>query len=98
MSTGRALQRDCYDQIHSQYHLEAQIACNVPRQVGATYQALWTKVKQNAALRKAGKTKKRYKGLDTASKYISPTITYNSHRDYSLKEEAQVSLLTLQGV
>ena len=75
MSSGRALQRDCYDEIRAQYHLPAQMACNVPRQVGATYQALWTKVKHNAALRKAGKTKKRYQGLDTAPKYVSPTIT-----------------------
>jgi IS605 OrfB family transposase len=73
------------------------MACNVPRQVGATYTTLWTKVKQNAALRKAGKTKKRYKGLDQPPKYVSPTLTYNYHRDYSLKEDARVSILTLQG-
>jgi hypothetical protein len=36
------------------------MACSVPRQVGATYQALWTKVKaHSAAARAAGKTKKR---------------------------------------
>ncbi len=97
MSSGRVLQRDCYDEIRVQYHLPAQMACNVPRQVGATYKALWTKVMQNAALRKAGKTKKRYKGLDQPPKYVSPTLTYNYHRDYSLKEDAQVSILTLQG-
>src|SRR5712671_5423937 len=55
------------------------------------------KVKQNAAQRKAGKTKKRYKGLDKAPKYVSPTLTYNYHRDYSLKPAQQVSILTLQG-
>ena len=97
MSSGRVLQQDCYDEIRVQYHLPAQMACNVPRQVGATYKALWTKVMQNAALRKAGKTKKRYKGLDQPPKYVSPTLTYNYHRDYSLKEDAQVSILTLQG-
>ena len=32
------------------YGLPAQMACNVPRQVGATYKVLWAKVKQNAAL------------------------------------------------
>ena len=48
------------------------MACNVPRQVGATYKVLWRSVKQNAALRAAGKTKKRYKGLDTPPKYVSP--------------------------
>src|SRR5579864_667572 len=97
MSSARALQRDCYAQIRLQYHLPAQMACNVARQVGATYKTLWTKVKQNASARKAGQTKKRYKGLDQPPKYISPTLTYNSHRDYSLKPEQQVSILTLDG-
>jgi putative transposase len=97
MSNQRALQRDCYAELRLKYGLPAQMACNVPRQVGATYKVLWTKVNQNAALRAAGKTKKRYKGLDTPPKYVSPTLTYNYHRDYSLKEDAQVSLLTLDG-
>jgi putative transposase len=48
MSSGRALQRDCYDKIRLVYKLPAQMACNVPRQVGATYKVLWTKVRQNA--------------------------------------------------
>jgi putative transposase len=97
MSNQRALQRENYDEIRGKYGLPAQMACNVPRQVGATYKALWTKVRQNAAHRKAGQTKKRYKGLDQALKYVSPTLTYNYHRDYSLKEDSQVSILTLEG-
>ncbi len=97
MSSGRALQRECYDDIRVKYGLPAQMACNVPRQVGATYKTLWTKVKHNAADRRAGKTKKLYKGLDKPPKYVSPTLTYNYHRDYSLKEDGQVSLLTLDG-
>ena len=104
MSSARALQRDCYAQIRLQYHLPAQMACNVPRQVGATYKTLWTKVKQNAAARKAGVTKKRYKGLDQAPKYLSPTLTYNYKYDYSFKSLPapqagfqQVSVLTLSG-
>ena len=97
ISSGRALQRDCYDEIRMLYHLPSQMACNVPRQVGATYKTLWTKVRQNAALRAAGQTKKRYKGLDKAPKYISPTLTYNYKYDYSLKEHQQVSVLTLSG-
>jgi putative transposase len=97
MSSGRALQRDCYDDIRLKFGLPAQMACNVPRQVGATYKTGWTKLKQNVAARKAGKTKKRYKGLDTAPKYGSPTLTYNYHRDYSPKPDNQVSILTLQG-
>src|SRR6266571_9000392 len=97
MSSGRALQRECYDDIRAEFGLPAQMACNVPRQVGATYKALWTKVKQNAAARKAGHTKKRYKGLDTPPRYISPTLTYNYKYDYSFKEHQQVSVLTLDG-
>src|SRR5437588_9628511 len=85
MSQQQALQRATYDDIRLKYHLPAQMACNVPRQVGATYKVLWTKVKQNAALRKTGQTKKRYKGLDNPPKYVSPTLTYNYQRDYSFK-------------
>jgi len=96
-SSGRVLQHDCYDEIRTRYKLPAQMACNVPRQVGATYKALWSKVKQNAALRKAGKTKKRYKGLDQAPKYVSPTLTYSYQRDYSFKADQQVSILSLNG-
>jgi putative transposase len=91
------LQRECYDQIRRLFHLPAQMACNVPRQVGATYKGLWTKLKQNAQARAAGKTKRRYKGLDAAPKFVSPTLTYNYHRDYGLKEDQHVSILTLSG-
>src|SRR6266581_1699541 len=97
MSNQRALQRACYAEIRLKYGLPAQMACNVPRQVGATYKVLWTKAKQNAALRAAGIPAKRYKGLDTPPKYASSTLTYNYHRDYSLKPDNQVSLLTLDG-
>src|ERR1051326_624967 len=64
MSNKVKLQEGTYDEIRACFHLPSQMACSVPRQVGATYKTLWKKVKQNAALRKAGKTKKRYKGLD----------------------------------
>jgi putative transposase len=97
MRSARALQRDCYDEIRAKFGLPAQMACNVPRQVGATYTALWTKVKQNAAARQAGHTKKRYKGLDHPPKYLSPTLTYNYKYDYSFKAHQQVSVLTLEG-
>jgi putative transposase len=91
------LQKETYSDVRATYHLPAQMACNVPRQVGATYKVLWTKVRRNAAARKAGLTKKRYKGLDQPPTYASPTLTYNYHRDYSLKPEQQVSILTLSG-
>jgi putative transposase len=96
-SNGKRLQAHNYDQIRAEFGLPAQMACNVPRQVGATYKGLWTKVKKNAEARRKGYTKKRYKGLDKPPHYVSPTLTYNYHRDYSLKEGQQVSILTLAG-
>lgn len=73
------------------------MSCSVPRQVGATYKALWTKVKNNTIARSAGLTKKRYKGLDEAPRYVSPTLDYHLGHDYSFKKHSQVSLLTLEG-
>ncbi len=97
MSNKVRLQDGTYTQIRTRYHVPAQMACSVPRQVGATYKALWTKVKQNAAQRKAGITKKRYKGLDQPPKYVSPTLTYQLGHDYTFKTEQRVSILTLDG-
>jgi putative transposase len=97
MSNQIGLQEATYLDIRARFGLPAQLACNVPRQVGATYKTLWTKVKANTAARAAGHTKKRYKGLDAAPKYISPTLTYNLQRDYSFKTDQQVSILTLEG-
>jgi putative transposase len=97
MSNRVALQDGTYDDVRSSFHLPSQMACSVPRQVGATYKGLWTKVKQNAAHRKAGQTHKRYKGLDKPAKYVSPTLTYQYKKDYSFKAEQQVSILTLAG-
>ncbi len=97
MSNAVSLQDGTYQEICVRFHLPSQMACSVPRQVGATYKGLWTKVKQNAALRKAGKTRKRYKGLDNAPKYTSPTLTYQYGKDYSFKKEQHVSILTLEG-
>src|SRR5436190_663944 len=97
MSNRVALQDGTYDEIRARFHLPSQMACSVPRQVGASYKALWRKVKQNAELRKVGKTKKRYKGLDQAPKYVSPTLTYQHRKDYSFKIQQQVSVLTLEG-
>src|SRR6266481_7327836 len=85
MSNKVFLQDGTYDEVRARFHLPSQMACSVPRQVGATYKTLWTKVKQNAAARKAGQTKKRYKGLDQPPKYVSPTLTYNYKYDYSFK-------------
>src|SRR6266702_4090932 len=57
-----AIQDGTYYEIRARYGLPAQMACSVSRQVGASYKTLWSKAKQNAAMRKAGQTKKRYKG------------------------------------
>ena len=97
MSNKVALQDGTYDAIRARFHLPSQMACSVPRQVGATYKGLWTKVKKNAEARSSGRTKKRYRGLDQAPKYISPTVTYQYTKDYSFKSLEQVSVLTLEG-
>ncbi len=97
MSNKVGLQDGTYAELRARFKIPAQMACSIPRQVGATYKALWTKVKQNAAARLAGHTKKRYKGLDQSPKYVSPTLTYQLGHDYSFKREQRVSILTLQG-
>src|SRR6266571_3206006 len=97
LSNAEHLQQGVYREIRARFKLPSQMACNVPRQVAATYKGLWTKLKQNLAHRKAGHTKKRYKGLDEPPSYVSPTLTYNYGYDYSFKQEQQVSVLTLYG-
>ncbi len=97
LSNAERLQQGTYHEIRVLFTLPSQMACNVPRQVAGTYKGLWTKLKQNLEHRKAGHTKKRYKGLDQPPKYVSPTVTYNYGYDYSFKTGQQVSALTLQG-
>src|SRR5260221_11093057 len=72
MSNKVRLQDGTYDELRARFKIPAQMACSIPRQVGATYKTLWTKVKQNAAQRKAGITKKRNKGLAQAPKFAWP--------------------------
>jgi IS605 OrfB family transposase len=96
-SSRRRLQRDLYTQVRSQGALPAQMACSVFRQVGATYQGLWTKARKNADALRLGYSKKRFRGLDRPPHYISPTLSYVFGRDYSLQCGHQVSLLTLSG-
>src|SRR6266581_840819 len=97
LSNAERLQQGTYRDIRVLFRLPSQMACNVPRQVAATYKGLWTKLKQNLVHRKAGHTKKRYKGLDQPPRYVSPTVTYNYGYDYGFKQKQQVSVLTLQG-
>ena len=97
LSNRDRLQQGTYDDIRLLYKLPSQMACNVPRQVAGTYKGLWTKLRKNIEHRKAGYTKKRYKGLDKPPRYLSPTVTYNYGYDYTFKPGQQVSVLTLQG-
>ncbi len=92
-----ALHKANYADIRACFHLPSQMACSVFIQVGATYKGLWTKVKKNAEARSSGRTKKRYRGLDQAPKFVSPTLTYQHGKDYSLKKDTHVSVLTLDG-
>ena len=96
-SSSKRLQSATYATIRSQFGLPAQMACSVPRQVGATYKALWTIARKNAEARRRGYTKKRFKGLDQPPHFVSPTLIYVYGHDYSLKTEQRVSLLTLTG-
>ncbi len=97
MSNKVGLQDGTYADLRQQFRLPSQMACSVPRHVSATYKGLWTKVKLNAQARRDGRTKKRYKGLDQAPKYVSPTLDYQYSKDYSFKKDAHVSILTLDG-
>jgi hypothetical protein len=90
MSNKMNLQEGTYDEVRVRFHLPAQMACSVPCQVGATYKTLWSNVKHNAAARQSGHTKKRYKGLDQAPKFVSPTLTYHlglAHHDHLLLQQ-----------
>lgn len=97
VSNQEKIQRATYTEIRSRFGLPAQMACNIPRMVGATYKGLWTKVRENTKALKAGHTKRSYKGLDKAPKFVSPVITYNIGRDYGFKKDNHVSINTLNG-
>ncbi|ACK73701.1 transposase, family IS1341 [Gloeothece citriformis PCC 7424] len=96
-SNGTKLQKLVYYKIRERFKLPAQMACNVPRQVSASYKGLWTKFRQNKQAREKGITKKRYKGLDKTPKFASRTCTLNYLRDYSFKNGHKVSIVTLSG-
>ncbi|WP_278911969.1 transposase, partial [Deinococcus wulumuqiensis] len=96
-SNAAKIQKEVYATLRERFGLGAQMACSVPRQVGATYKTLWTKVKQSAAKRAVNPKARRYKGLDQAPKFVSRTLSYQYQRDYSFKKGQQVSISTLQG-
>src|SRR5262249_11231275 len=58
---------------------------------------LWTKARKNAEARRLGYTKRRGVRLDKEPHDVSPTLSYNLGRDYSLRAGQEVSLLTRAG-
>lgn len=96
-SSNVTLHQGMYAELRTRYHLPSQLACSVERQVAATYKGLWTKVKKNTEHRRKKITKKRFKGLDKAPKYSSPTVQYTYKRDYTFQRNQQVSVGTLHG-
>jgi putative transposase len=91
------MHRGCYPELRARFQLPSQMACSVEREVAASYKGLWTKLQKNLEQRKAGFTKKRFKGLDKAPKFVSPTLMYQYGKDYRFKKGQCVSLLTLTG-
>ena len=94
---GTKIQKEVYYTLRELFKLPSQMGCNVPRQVGAAYKSLRTKLKQNEEAALAGRTKRRYKGLDKPPKYVSRTCTLNYQRDYSFVKDQKVSVITLDG-
>lgn len=97
LSGAAKLQKLVYQNLRALFELPSQMACNVPRQVAATYKGLWTKVKQNNQDLTSGRTKKRYKGLDKPPLFVSRTCNLNFGRDYSWAKGQKVSIITLKG-
>jgi putative transposase len=96
-SSGQRRQKATSADLRRQFGLPSQLACHVPRQVGSTYQALWTKAIQNAEARRQGSTKRRFQGVDQPPKYVAPTRTSTLGRDSSLRSGQEVSILTRAG-
>ena len=96
-SNSQRLHQALYEEVRATHGLPSQMACSVFRQVGATYKGLWTKWYKNVEARKAGWTRKRFKGLDKPPHYVSPTVTYVYGHDFTFKAAGQVSVLTLAG-
>ena len=96
-SSAPRLHKVVYDDLRGKFGLGAQLACTVEKQVAATYKTQWTKLKQNISAREKGFTRKRYKGLDCAPKFVSRTLEYQHGRDYSWKKDGRVSIGTLDG-
>ncbi|UQN09647.1 transposase [Deinococcus sp. QL22] len=103
LSAGMRLQKVVYEDLREKFGLPSQMACNAPRQVAASYKALWTKCKDHHARQqwiqsvKPGYQPRPFQGFERPAKFISRTLTYNFGRDYSWKKDQQVSVQTLEG-
>ena len=97
VSSETKLHQGTYRNVRQSFDLPSQLACSAIRQVSASYKGLWTKFLKNSNHRKAGFTKKRFKGLDKPPKYVSPTVTYVYGHDYGFKTCQRVSIMTLRG-
>ncbi|MBI0447178.1 RNA-guided endonuclease TnpB family protein [Deinococcus sp. DB0503] len=96
-SNAAKIQKEVYTTLRERFGLGAQMACSVPRYVGAAYKTLWARAKQAKAARERNPKARRYKGLDNAPKFVSRTLSYQYGRDYSFKKGQQVSISTLNG-
>lgn len=103
LSAAMRLQKLVYEELRERFGLGAQLACNAPRQVAATYKALWTKLKKHSereamlCAEKPRRKFRRFRGFDEAAKFVSRTLTYNFGRDFSWKKGQQASVQTLEG-
>ena len=84
-SSNLKLHKGCYQEIRARFHLPSQMACSIERDVSASYKGLWTKLEKNLEQRKAGFTRKRFKGLEQAPKFVSPTLLYQSGMTTALR-------------
>ena len=96
-SSAKKLHNLTYYDLREKFHLPAQLACKVAREVSAKYKGLWTKVKKNAEQRKMGITKKRFRGLDQAPHFSSRTYTLTYGHDYSLQTDLRTVRLMATG-
>lgn len=89
--------RQTYEELRSRFKLPSQVCCSIERQVCSTINGLWTKVKKNAKHLKMGYTKRRYKGLDKAPKFVSRTASLQYGRDFGFKDDNIVSVQSMNG-
>lgn len=106
-SSNTAIHRACYADIRAKHGLSSQLACTAERTVAATYKTLWTTAKlsaarrQSALVRKAaggtGRLPRLYMGLEAPPVFRALTLEYQYGRDWSLKKDQTVSVMTLGG-